>query len=69
MTADNCCPQCGDRLPIVRDAFCVTCGEALDEPPKCPRTPEEQRAFRARVEAESKQSIHLILRLLHLFGR
>ena len=27
------CPHCGDKLPLVLDAFCVTCGEPLNEPP------------------------------------
>lgn len=33
----GCCPHCGSRLPIVRDAFCTTCGKPLDEPPALPR--------------------------------
>jgi hypothetical protein len=53
---------------MVRDAFCVTCGEPLDEPPEVPRTPEEQRAFRARVDEEAKQNLRLLGRLGRLFG-
>lgn len=62
------CPHCGDKLPLVRDAFCLTCGEPLDELPDKPRSSEEQRAFRAKVEEEAKQSIRLLFaRLGRLF--
>jgi hypothetical protein len=51
----------------VRDAFCLTCREPLDEPPEVPRTPQEQEAFRARVEQEAKQSLGWLARLGRLF--
>jgi hypothetical protein len=62
MSEENC-PHCGSKLPLVRDAFCVTCREPLDEPPEAPRSPEEQAAFRAQVEQEAKQTLHLFARL------
>jgi predicted amidophosphoribosyltransferase len=65
--SDNC-PHCGSKLPFVRDAFCVTCGEPLDEPPEVPRTPEEQRAFRAQVEKQAKQTLHRLGWLGKLFS-
>ena len=34
------CPHCGDRLPIVQNAFCSSCRQPLDEPP----SPETKRA-------------------------
>jgi predicted amidophosphoribosyltransferase len=68
LMGNNTCPHCGDRLPIVRDAFCITCGEPLDEPPERPRTPEEQAAFRAQVEEDSKGALRMILRLFGLGG-
>jgi hypothetical protein len=63
------CPHCGDKLPIVRDAFCGTCDERLDEPPTAPRSPEDQRTFRLQIEQEAKQHMSIfkwILRLLTL---
>jgi hypothetical protein len=62
------CPHCGRRVPLVRDAFCVTCGESLYEPPETPRTPEEQKAFRAQMEQEAKEGIQLLSRLSKLFS-
>jgi predicted amidophosphoribosyltransferase len=62
--SDGCCPHCGSTLPLVRDAFCVTCREPLDEPREVPRTPEEQVAFRARVEQEAKEDLRLWLSLI-----
>ena len=41
------CPHCGSKVPLVRDAFCVTCGEPLDEPPEVPRPAHEQEASRS----------------------
>ena len=42
------CPHCGERLPIVVDAFCPECREPLDEPPAQPRaaTPADAEAPR-----------------------
>src|SRR5437762_999619 len=60
------CPHCGIKLPIVRDAYCGTCGEPLDEPPEVPRTPEEQEAFRARVERDARQGVGFLLRFRRL---
>ena len=54
------CPHCGSKLPLVRDAFCGTCGESMDEPPAIARTPEEQKIFRTQLEREAKQNIHLL---------
>jgi len=62
------CAHCGDKVPLVRDAFCGTCGEALDEPPATARTPEEQHAFRTKVEQEAKEGISLLGRLVRLFN-
>jgi hypothetical protein len=62
------CPHCGSKLPVVRDAFCITCGEALDEPPEVPRTPVERAAFRAKVDGEVKTGLSLLRRILGLFG-
>jgi tetratricopeptide (TPR) repeat protein len=56
MSSENC-PHCGARLPIARDAFCITCGEAVDEPPEIPRTAEAQKAFRAKIERDAKWSV------------
>jgi predicted amidophosphoribosyltransferase len=61
--SDNTCPHCGSKLPWVRDAFCGTCHEPLDEPPPVPRTSAEQEAFRARVEQEAKRDIGLLSKL------
>jgi predicted amidophosphoribosyltransferase len=61
------CPHCGDKLPLARDAFCATCAERLDEPPERPRTPEEQRAFRARVEQEAREGLRALGWLSRLF--
>jgi predicted amidophosphoribosyltransferase len=68
--AENCCPHCGAKVPVARDAFCGTCGESLDEPPPEPRTPEQQRAFRAEVERnalKSTISLAMLLRFLRFF--
>jgi predicted amidophosphoribosyltransferase len=65
--SDDCCPHCGDKLPLVRDAFCLTCGQPLDEPPETARTPEEQKAFRSQVEEEARQTIRLFTRLGRFF--
>ena len=62
---DGYCPHCGDKFPLVRDGFCATCRQPLDEPPEVPRSPEEQRAYRSQLEEEAKQN----LRLLALLGR
>lgn len=61
------CPHCGSELPVVRDAFCVTCGESLDELPDPPRTPHEQEIFRKQVEQEAKENMHFLYRLGRLF--
>lgn len=63
------CPHCGDKLPIVLDAFCGTCGEELDEPPATPRTPEEQKEFRNKVEKEAKDALGWLGSLSRIFGR
>jgi predicted amidophosphoribosyltransferase len=65
--SDECCPHCGSKLPLVVDAFCGTCGESLDEPPEEDRSPEDQAAFRARVEQQTKDSFRLLRRLMGLF--
>jgi hypothetical protein len=41
-------------LPPVRDAFCGTCGEALDEPAPTPPPPEERQPVQVSVEPEVK---------------
>jgi len=43
------CPHSGSTLPIVRDAFCATCGEPLDEPPRRTLTPQQQAEVRAQL--------------------
>lgn len=63
------CPHCGSKLPLCRDAFCVTCREPIDEPPETLRTPEEQAAFRVRVEREAKESLGVLARIFSWFGR
>jgi hypothetical protein len=40
------CPHCGERLPMAVDAFCPSCGNALDEPPARPLTRSQQREVR-----------------------
>jgi hypothetical protein len=65
--SDERCPHCGSKLPVVQDAFCLTCGERLDEPPPRPRTPEEQKAFRAQVERDAKDGIYFRGWLRRLF--
>jgi len=62
------CPHCGVKLPLSQDAFCGTCGEAMDEPPEVARTPKEQAAFRARVEEEAMRGISWVTRVLRIFG-
>jgi hypothetical protein len=65
---NDCCPHCGSRLPIVRDGFCVVCREPLDEPLEVPRTPQEQQAFRARLERETRETLHWLgwlLKFIH----
>jgi hypothetical protein len=68
MTASGHCSHCGCNLPLVRDAFCITCGEAVDEPPERPRTPQERAAFRARVEEDARGTSHLLHRLFGFLG-
>ena len=67
---DACCPHCGDKLPLARDAFCGTCGEPVDELPEVARSPEEQKAFRNRLEQAATQNLRffgLLARLLRWF--
>lgn len=66
--SDDACPHCGGKLPWVRDAFCGTCGERLDEPPAVPRSSEEQAAFRAQVEGEARRGWWWLLRISNWFN-
>jgi hypothetical protein len=46
----ECCPHCGTRLPLVQDAFCGECGEALDEAPPSPPSVAERILLRRYKE-------------------
>lgn len=67
--SEDSCPHCGEPLPGVRDAFCGICGEALDEPPPQPRSEEEKKAVRNRIEQNASSAVGLFSWFFRLFGR
>ena len=58
------CPHCGSALTSTVDAFCPECRNALDEPPRLPPSPEQQRAARTAGQT----SLFWVLGFLALIG-
>ena len=55
--SEHKCPHCGASLPQVRDAFCATCREPLDEPAEAFHAPVKQDSVQPQVETPHDDKI------------